>query len=97
MLDFLNARRRRVAKSLYWTLPGLPRYIELELLDFLTFQLDRELISHNVIMSDLEERMSEVFLKSHNMLEAMNGLRREKVDLQVKLLSRLKEMKKSVR
>jgi len=44
-------------KSLYWTLPGLPRRVELGLLDFLTFQLDRKLISHNVIVSTLEEKV----------------------------------------
>jgi len=64
---------------LYRTLPGLPCHIELELLDFLTFQLDCELISHNVTMCDLEKRVSKVFLKLHEMLEAINGLRREKV------------------
>ena len=96
LMDFLNARRRRVAKSLYRTLPGLPRHIELELLDFLTFQLDRELISHNVIVSDLKERVSDVFLKSHDMLEGVDGLRREKVALEVTLLSRLEELKKAL-
>ena len=36
LLDFLNARRRKVAKSLFWTPLGLPRRIELVVLDFLT-------------------------------------------------------------
>ena len=43
------------------TLPGLPRHIELFILNLLTFQLDRKLISHNVIVN--EERVCEVFLK----------------------------------
>jgi len=38
LLDFLNARQRRVAKSLFRTLPGLPHRIELSMLDFLTLQ-----------------------------------------------------------
>ena len=52
LLDFLNDRRR-VAKSLYQT---LPRLVNLRLLDFLAFQLDRELISYNVIISALEKK-----------------------------------------
>ena len=39
-------------------MPGLSRHIERELLDLLTFQLDRELISHNVTVEDLKKRMS---------------------------------------
>ena len=45
----------------------------------LTFQLDRELISHNVRVSDLEERVNEMFLKSRDMLGVMEELRLEKV------------------
>ena len=56
LLVFLNARRRRVVKSLYRTLSRLPCRIELGLLDFLIFQLDRELIFHNVMVSDLEKK-----------------------------------------
>ena len=41
-------------KSLYRTL--LPRSVKLGLLDFLAFQLDRELIFHNLIVSALEEK-----------------------------------------
>jgi len=40
----------------------MPR--RLELLYFLAFQLDRELIFHNIIMSILEENVCEVFSKS---------------------------------
>ena len=47
LLIFLNARRQS-AKSLYRTLPGLPRRIKLGLLDFLTSKLDRELSSHDI-------------------------------------------------
>ena len=57
---FLNAKRK-VTKSLYQTLPGLPRRIKPRMFDFLTSQLDRELISHNVMVSDLEKRVREVF------------------------------------
>jgi len=38
-------------------IPGFSRHIELELLDFLTSQLDRELISHNVMVKDLKKRI----------------------------------------
>ena len=96
LLDFLNVRRKKVAKSLYRTLLRLPRRIELKLHNFLPFQLDRELISHNVIVSDLKERVSDVFLKSHDMLEGVDGLRWEKVALEVTLLSRLEELKKAL-
>ena len=44
LLDFLNARQRRVAKSLFRMLIGLLRRLELAVLDFLTFQLHCELI-----------------------------------------------------
>ena len=37
LLDFLNAHERRVAKILFRTLPGLPRHVELSVLD-LTLQ-----------------------------------------------------------
>ena len=62
LLDFLNARRRRVAKSLFWMLPRLPCHIELSVLDFLTLLLDRKLISHNVMVSNLEDGMRGVYL-----------------------------------
>jgi len=94
LLDFLNDRRRRVAKSLYRTLPGLPCRIELGLLDFLAFQLDRELISHNVIVSTLEEKVCKLLLKIAGTLEEMEELRKDKAALEVKLLRRLEELKK---
>ena len=74
LLVFLNAKRRRVTKSLYRTLPDFP-IIELRLLYFLTSQLDHELISHNVTVSDLEKWVREVFLKLHDVLDVMEGLR----------------------
>ena len=61
LLDFLNARRRRVAKSLFWMLLGLPRCIELAVLDFLTLLLDRKLISHNVMVGNVKEGMRSFF------------------------------------
>ena len=82
--------------SLYSTLSGLPCRIELWLLDFLTFQLDRELISHNVIVSTLEEKMSEVFLESADKLEAIKELRNDKMALKVRLLGQLEKLKKAL-
>ena len=67
-----------------WMLPEITCHIELRLLDFLTSRLDRELISHNVRASDLEERVNKVFLKPRDMLGVMEGLRREKVALEVR-------------
>ena len=45
-------------------------------------------------VSDLEERVNEVFLKSRDMLGVMEGLRLEKVALEVRLLIRLEELRK---
>jgi len=86
----------RVAKSLYQTLPRLLRCIELELLVFLTSQLDRQLIFHNVMVSNLEKRVYEVFLKSRDMLEVMEGLRHDKAALKIRLMGQLEELKKSL-
>ena len=36
-------------------------HIDLELLDLLTSQLDREIISHNVTVEDLKNKISGVF------------------------------------
>ena len=87
---FLNAKWRRVVKNLHRSLSGLSRRIELGLLDFLTFQLDRELISHNVMVSELEERVHKMFSKSAGMLEAMEELKRNKTAQEVRLLGGLK-------
>ena len=54
--------------------------------------MDRELISHNVMVNDLKKRMSEVFLKARGVLGAIAELRQEKVDFEVRLLSRLEEL-----
>ena len=59
LLDFLNAWRKVVASS-FQVILWLSRHIELELLDLLTSQLDRELISHNVTMQDLKKKMGGV-------------------------------------
>ena len=82
-------------KNLYRKLPGLPRRVELELLDFPTFQLDYELVSYNVIVSTLEERVCDVFLKSARMLEAMKESRNDKTVLEMRLLRRLEKLKKA--
>jgi len=60
-------------------------------LDFLTLQLDRELIFHNVMVSNLKERMCGVFLKSTDTLKEIKKLRNEKLDLEMRLLGRLEE------
>jgi len=74
---------------------GLSRYIELELLYLLTSPLDRKLISHNVMVNDLKRKVSKVFLRAREFLGAMAELRQEKVDLKVRLLSRLEEQRKA--
>ena len=48
------------------------------------------------MVSDLEERVCEVFLKSADMLEEMKKLRNEKLNLEVRLLGQLKELKKAL-
>ena len=47
------------------------------MLNFLTFQLDRELLSPKVMVSNLEERVCKVFLKSADMLKEMKKFRNE--------------------
>ena len=56
-------------------IPELSLHIELELLDLLTSQLDRELISHNVTVEDLRKMMGKVFQKGRELLEATAKLR----------------------
>ena len=46
------------------------------------------------MVSDFEERACEMFLKSHDMLEVMEGLRPDKAALEVRLLGQLEELKK---
>ena len=71
LLDFL----RKVASSSFWAIHGLSRSIEPELLDFFTSQLDRELISHNLMVNDLKRKMSQVFLKARKFLAVLAELR----------------------
>ena len=92
LLDSLNVWREKVVAGSFWGIPGLSCHVELKLLDLLTSQLDRELISHNVNVGDLKRKMGEIFQKGHELLEALAELRREKVDLKVRLLSRLEEL-----
>ena len=60
LLDF-HAWRKKVAVSLFRVTPRLSSHIELELLDLLTSQLDREHISHNVMVEDLRKKIGGVF------------------------------------
>ena len=64
LLDFLNAWRKKVVASSFRVIPGLSRHIEIELLDLLTSQLDRELISYNMTVEDLRKKMGRGFLKA---------------------------------
>jgi len=95
LLDFLNAWRKKIAACLFRVIHGLSRHIKLELLDLLTSQLDRELISHNVTVEDLKKRMGRVFQKGRELLEVTVELRQEKANLEVRLLSRLEELQKA--
>ena len=51
--------------------PGLSRPVERKLLDFLTSQLDRELIYHNMIMAGHKKRVDDVLQKGRELLEAV--------------------------
>jgi len=75
LLDFLNAWRKKVVPSSFRVILGLSRSIELELLDLLTSQLDRELISHDMMVEDLKKRIGEVFQKGRELLKATIELR----------------------
>jgi len=66
---------------------GFLHLVELKLRDLLTSHLDRKLISHNTIMAGLRKRVDRVLQKGHELLEASSSLRREKVELEEKLLS----------
>ena len=76
LLDFLNAWWK-VAASSFWVIPGLSRHVELKLLDLLTSQLYRELISHNVRVKD-KKMTDRVFQKGHELLEATAELRQRR-------------------
>jgi len=56
-------------------IPGLSRRVELKLLDLLISQLDRELISHNVVVGDLQRRVDRVLWEERELLEASAELR----------------------
>ena len=75
-------------------IPGLSRSVELKLLDLLTSQLNRELISQNMTMAGLMKRADGVLQKRRELLEASASLRGEKVDLEEKLLSQLLKLQK---
>ena len=47
------------------------------------------------MVNNLKRRMSKVFMKVRGLLGAMAELRKEKVDLEVRLLSRLEELMKA--
>ena len=74
LLDSLNTWREVVADP-FQGIPGLFRHVELKLLDLLTSQLDRELISDNATVGDLKRRMSGVFQRGRELLEASAELR----------------------
>ena len=60
LLDFLNVWREKVAAGLFRGILGLSRPVEVKLLDLLVSQLDREFVSHNMMVKSLEGRMSGV-------------------------------------
>ena len=75
---------------------SLSRPIELELLDLLTSELDRELIAHNTIMAGHKMKVNDVLKKGRELLEASSSLRKEKAELEEKLLKRLLELQKAL-
>ena len=78
-------------------IPGLSYPIELELLDLLTSQLDRELIAHNTIVADHKKRVDDVLKKGRELLEVSSSLRKEKAELEEKLLNWLLELQKTLK
>jgi len=77
-------------------IPGLFRPLELKLLNLLTSQLDRELISHNMTAAGLRKRVNGVLQKGRELLEASSSLKSEKIDLEEKLLSQFLELQKAL-
>ena len=57
-LSYLRARRERVVKGRFRSMPGLPLRMEFRLHNLLIFQLDRELTCHRSRVSDVEDRLS---------------------------------------
>ena len=95
LLDSLNAWREKVVIGELPEILRLSRHVELKLLYLLTSQLDRELVSHNVTVADLQRRMDGVFQKGRKLLAASVKLREEKLDLEVRLQGRLEELQKA--
>jgi len=86
-LDSLNAWLEKVVSGELLGIPGLSRPVKIRLLDFLTSQRDRELISHNMIVPVHKKRVNDILQKGHELLEASSSLRRKKVELEENLLS----------
>ena len=68
LLDYLNAWREKVIMGELPRIPGLSRSVELKLLDFLTSQLDRELIAHNTILAGHKKRVNDILKKGRELL-----------------------------
>ena len=75
LLDSLNALAGESSRGELPGFHGLSRPIELKLLDLLTSQLDRELISYNMVMASLEKRVDGVFQKGYELLVMSDSLR----------------------
>jgi len=58
LLDYLHARRDRVARSHLRSMPNLPLRMELTLHDCLIHQLNHELNCHRSKMSGLRDQLS---------------------------------------
>ena len=77
-------------------IPELSHSVELKLLDILTSQLDRKLISHNTIMVGHKKRVDDILQKGRELLEASSSLRRMKIELEETPLGRLLELQKAL-
>ena len=96
LLDSLNAWREKVIVGELSGIPGLYHPIELELLDLLTSQLNRELIALNTIVASHKKRVDDILKEGRELLEMSSSLRKEKNDLEEKLLCRLLELHKAL-
>jgi len=74
----------------------LPCCVELGISDFLTFQLDRELISHNIRVNELAQRANQLLFRFDKVREVVEGLKKEKTNLEARLLGRLEELKQAL-
>ena len=95
LLDSLNAWQENVVVRKLPRIPGHCRLVELKLLDLLTFQLDRELVFHNMTVAGLRKRVDEVLQKGRELFEVNSTLSEEKIELEEKLLSWLLELQKA--